>query len=201
MRALPLIVGLLTLTALSGCAGGDPRADPRADESSPAVAPDPASPADVAPAGAHPAPASRLATATCTGEVAAGAGVMGNLQMGFYCPFAAAAVGDLSGHAAVLVEVRWPDAVPTQTSFNLFLLSDSCNFTSPEGSCNLDFSGDPASEFRYMVPTGLLRSDGDDGLRVYVSFDGPAVDQTVQVAVTLVPAGGVLPADHSALPA
>lgn len=194
-RLLPLLLCLVMTILFAGCATdtAPPSSDPTMEDES-MDDPNPGS-APVSPVEAY------LRTAVCSGTVDAGAGVQGNLQMGIYCPFAEAARGDLSGHGAALVEVRWPDAMPTQTRFNLFLLSDACNFTSSGGSCNLDFhgSGDPA--FRYEVPTGILRADGDDDLRVYVSFDGPAVQQRVDVALTLVPAGGVLPDGHSALPA
>lgn len=200
--ALPLLLCLLVTSLLAGCAGSEAAAEPVEDDPSQAG---PAAHAGSGDSGAGAAQASPdalagLQTTVCAGTVRAGVGVQGNLQMGVYCPFRDAARGDLSGYQAALVEVRWPDAMPTQTAFNLFLLSDACNFSSEGGSCNLDFAPYPNASFRYEVPLGLLRSDGDDGLRAYVSFDGPAVDQAVEIAVTLVPPGGVLPAGHSALP-
>lgn len=197
-RILPLLLCLLMTPVLAGCSDR-----PEAPPSDPAGA-DGEEPLGTAsrPAGAAAAgPSTEPRTAVCSGTVFAAAGVQGNLQMGVYCAFKEAAPGDLSRHEAAIVEIRWPDAVPTQTRFNVFLLSDGCNFSSPGGTCILDSDASPEPSFRYEVPTGLLRSDGDDGLRVYASFDGPAVQQTVDVAVTLVPAGGVLPAGHSALPA
>jgi hypothetical protein len=189
----PLLLCLFVTALFAGCAGSDPQeaavtADP-ASEDQPAVQP-------VQEADQRAAPPIR--TAVCSGLVQAAVGVAGNLQVGLYCPFDEAAPGDLSDYEAAVVEVRWPDAGPTQTSFNLFLLSETCNFGSAGGSCFLDFDGHGEPSFRYQVPRGLLRSDGDDGLRVYASFDGPAVQQRVDVGVTLVPAGGALPEGHTA---
>lgn len=147
------------------------------------------------------APGGDLPTAVCRATVNVGTGVSGNLHLAYVgCAFEKAASGDLARFGSALVEVVWPDPLPTVTAFQFFLLSDSCKFDGGVDPCYHDHVASPGPSVRYTVPAETLRDFGSDGLRAYASFDGVAVQQEIVIAVTLVPDGQTLAHDYTALP-
>lgn len=200
-RIVPLLLCLVTLTGLSGCADGpDPDAtEPAAD---PATA-EPGQEADTVAAAEGGVPATPaalgLAVARCDATVNAGAGAAGNLQSAYLaCPFAKAE-GSLSDYAWALVEADRAGPLPTATRFYLYLLSESCDFSSTT-PCWHAVERSDAPRVRLVVDARLLGEVVADGPRAWTGMDGLAAQQEVALAVTLVPPGVDLPAGYSAFP-
>lgn len=199
VRLVPLAFLLLT-ALLSGCAG-DPGTTEAADPVDPAgtAASDGDQDAqDASPGMAEPGPA-EPAAATCRVTVVAGSGVQGNLQNAYNtCRFEEAA-DEVEAYGSALVEAAFPQAQPTQTRFYLYLLSESCDFSSGLEPCWHAMESSATPSVRLEAPAALLQDFGRDGLRAYASLDGVAVQQDIVIAVTLVPVGHVLPEGYTAL--
>lgn len=198
-RLLPLAFLLLT-ALLSGCAG-DPASEPAGPAPGGETGPDAdagVAADDAAPSAVEAGP-TEPAVATCRVTVVVGSGVQGNLQNAYNTCRFEEADDRVEDYGWALVEAAFPQAQPTQTRFYLYILSESCDFSSGLEPCWHAQASSPAPSVRLETEPGLLQESGRDGLRAYASLDGVAVQQDIVIAVTLVPAGQSLPEGYTAL--